>query len=161
MIVISYDGSPDADAAIDQAAQLMPGAEAVVLTVWEPFISSLMRTGSMSMGLDYAAGFSDSQAIDAKYEEAALETATAGAARATAAGLEATAAQQRGGSIANSIIEFAAEHDADAIVLGSRGRSAAKSILLGSVSHAVLNHAGRAVLVVPSPEVADRRTATD
>jgi nucleotide-binding universal stress UspA family protein len=32
-----------------------------------------------------------------------------------------------------------------------------KSLLLGSVSHAVIQHAGRMLIVVPSPEVAAAR----
>jgi nucleotide-binding universal stress UspA family protein len=44
--------------------------------------------------------------------------------------------------------------DAETIVVGTRGRSGIKSMLLGSVSHAVLQHADRPVLVVPSEPVA-------
>jgi nucleotide-binding universal stress UspA family protein len=48
---------------------------------------------------------------------------------------------------------------ADAIVLGTRGLTGLKSLMLGSVSHAILQHADRPVIVVPSPEVAARRAA--
>ena len=47
--------------------------------------------------------------------------------------------------------------DAEAIVLGNRGLGHVKSFLLGSVSHAVLQHADRAVLIVPAPEEARER----
>ena len=43
---------------------------------------------------------------------------------------------------------LADEVDADLIVIGSRGRSAMKRVLLGSTSRALLNQTKRAVLVV-------------
>jgi nucleotide-binding universal stress UspA family protein len=44
-------------------------------------------------------------------------------------------------------------------VLGTRGLTGVKSLLLGSVSHAVLQHADRPVIIVPSPETARERAA--
>jgi nucleotide-binding universal stress UspA family protein len=41
--------------------------------------------------------------------------------------------------------------------MGTRGLTGIKSVLLGSVSHAVLQHADRPVIVVPSPDVANKR----
>jgi len=42
--------------------------------------------------------------------------------------------------------------------MGSRGLTGLKSLLLGSVSHAVIQRADRAVIVVPSTEVAASRS---
>ncbi|MEA2368380.1 MAG: hypothetical protein QOH38_1098, partial [Thermoleophilaceae bacterium] len=89
---------------------------------------------------------------------AAIAQATEGAERATAAGLVAeprTALREDG--IASAILAVADELDADAIVLGTRGLTGLRSMLLGSVSHAVLQHADRSVIVVPSPAVAEER----
>jgi nucleotide-binding universal stress UspA family protein len=49
------------------------------------------------------------------------------------------------------------ESGAQAIVLGTSGLTGVKSLLMGSVSNAVMRHADRPVMVVPSPEVADGR----
>jgi nucleotide-binding universal stress UspA family protein len=158
MILMSYDGSADAQAAIERAAKLMPGAEATVLTVWEPYVDILARTGSMGLGFGMAGGFTDSEAVDAATAEAALATATEGAQRATAAGLVAHArAVRHGGGVAGTILAEAQSAEADAIVMGTRGLGGVKSFLLGSVSHQVVQHADRAVLVVPSPAIAEHR----
>jgi nucleotide-binding universal stress UspA family protein len=153
-ILVSYDGSVDAQEAIEHTARLMPGAHATVLTVWEPIQITLTRTGGMGM----SAWYPDEGRVDAASEETAQARAAEGAERATAAGLVAEpriAARQD--SIASAILAAADDLDVDAIVLGTRGLTGIRSMLLGSVSHAVLQHADRSVLVVPSPDIVDGR----
>ena len=60
-------------------------------------------------------------------------------------------------TIADAILGEADALDATAILVGSRGLTGVKSLLVGSVSHAVIQHADRTVIVVPSPEVAAAR----
>jgi hypothetical protein len=57
MILGSCDNSADARAAIDGVAELMPGANPTVLTVWEPLRDTVTRTTSFGMGMvgSYAA----------------------------------------------------------------------------------------------------------
>jgi nucleotide-binding universal stress UspA family protein len=52
------------------------------------------------------------------------------------------------GHAAREIIEDAKEHDADVIVMGSRGRGDLTGLLLGSTAHKVIHLADRPVLVV-------------
>lgn len=52
------------------------------------------------------------------------------------------------GHAAEQIIRVAAEEEADLIVMGSRGLSEWKALLLGSVSDHVLHHAHCSVLIV-------------
>jgi len=61
-------------------------------------------------------------------------------------------------TVAGAILAEAEAVDASAILMGSRGLTGLKSLLLGSVSHAVIQHADRAVIVVPSTEVAASRS---
>jgi nucleotide-binding universal stress UspA family protein len=156
VILICYDGSPDSQTAIDQAGKLLGAKPATVLTVWVPFIEVIARTGA---GLGFAPGFDDTD-IDAASETNAKTRAGEGAERARSAGLDAqsrTRAQTT--TVAEAIIAEAAEIEASAIVIGTRGLTGLKSVLLGSVSHAVLQHADLPVIVAPSAEIAAARRA--
>lgn len=155
MILIAYDGSKDAQSAIDLAGDLMSGEPTTVLSVWEPFVDVMARTG-----LGVGPGVIDFEALDKAYEESGRERAAEGAQRAARAGLNARPrTRARRATIAATILAEADELGASAIVLGLRGLTGVKSLLLGSVSHAVLQHANRPVIVVPSPEVAHQRVA--
>ena len=156
-LLACYDGSVDAQTAVDRAGVLMPGADATVLVVWETLLETMTRNGSLGMGLGVVGAWSDDD-VDAKVAEAAVATATDGAQRARAAGLNARPrTAQRDTDIAGVILGVAADEDADVILLGTRGLSGVKSMMLGSVSRAVLHHADRAVLVVPSADLAAQR----
>lgn len=63
-----------------------------------------------------------------------------------------TATLVRVGRPADEIIRRANEGGYDLIVMGARGRGAATSFLLGSVSHGVLNQSPAAVLIVHADE---------
>ncbi|MDA2979796.1 MAG: universal stress protein [Actinomycetota bacterium] len=52
------------------------------------------------------------------------------------------------GSPASTIVEYADSVDARLIIMGSRGRGALGSLLLGSVSHGVVHASTRNVLIV-------------
>src|SRR5579885_2923167 len=51
-------------------------------------------------------------------------------------------------SIVQAIVEYSERNKADLIVLGTRGMSGFKRLLLGSVSSGVANHASCSVLIV-------------
>jgi nucleotide-binding universal stress UspA family protein len=61
----------------------------------------------------------------------------------------------RGRAIAEALAGLAATRDAAAVVVGSRGQSAHREIILGSVAMAVLHHVRRPVAVVPEPRTED------
>ena len=158
MILICYDGSADAQAAVDQAGLLMAGSEATVLVIWETILETMTRHGAVGMGFGMIGFSGDDVAAEAAIKQAAVDTAADGVRRAAAAGLVAQPrVVNRDDDIAAVILAEAADLDAGVIVLGTRGLGGVKSLMLGSVSHAVLHHADRAVLVIPSPSLAEQR----
>ena len=155
MVLICYDGSADAKAAIEQAGDFLEGHPATVLTVWEPFVEALSRTPA---ALGMTVGIGNVNEIDKATRENAEQLAREGAELACNAGLNAQPRVcARVSSVANAILCEADEVGASAIVIGSRGLSGLSSLLVGSVSHAIIQHADRAVIVVPSPHVSRER----
>ncbi len=75
MMLLCYDGSADARAAIDRATRTMPGAAATVLTIWEPFLDTMSRTSSMGLSLASSAICVDDGEVDAERRESAREGA--------------------------------------------------------------------------------------
>ncbi|NOJ27741.1 MAG: universal stress protein [Nitrososphaera sp.] len=51
-------------------------------------------------------------------------------------------------SVADVIVNYANSHNVDLIVIGTRGRTGIKRVLLGSVANGVVSHASCPVLVV-------------
>ncbi len=157
MAVICYDGSADAQAAIDRAGELTPASDAIVLLIWETVMETMIRSGSLGMGFGTVGAYGDEE-TDADIKKAAFDTAADGAQRATAAGPVAQPRiVNRDDDIAAAILAVAHDVDADVIVLGTRGLGAVKLLMLGSVTHAVLHHADRPVLAIPSPALVERR----
>jgi nucleotide-binding universal stress UspA family protein len=152
-ILLCYDGSPDAKAAVKVVGHLFAGSTAVVCTVedgWEVVARAAP---------DPAGSLLDLEGIIHARELAARGCADEGTGHARAAGMPASAlAVPCAESISETILDQAGEVGADLIVLGSRGLSEVKAAVVGSVSRAVLEDADRPVLVVPTPEVALKRS---
>ncbi len=154
-ILIAYDGSPPARAAVSEAGRLFAPAEAIVLTVWEPGLAEMMlvpdATGMGSTMLPFDPAIT--QEVERASEEHARSVAAEGAALAGKAGLHAQPlAVEDLASPPDAIVEAAEQHGARAIVIGSRGLGALKSKLLGSTSKTVLHHAACPVVVVRHSE---------
>jgi nucleotide-binding universal stress UspA family protein len=154
MLLIAYDGSQDAKAAIQHAGRLMPGAATTVLTIWEPFAGMLARTPETLRPL---AAVRDADDINRQEANAAEESSQQAVQLAAAAGLDATPlTTSLHGSIADTIIEQADRLDVDAIVVGSRGLTG-MALLRGSASLAIVQRAHRTVVIVPSADDAKHR----
>ncbi|MDX6537450.1 MAG: hypothetical protein QOD37_1791 [Gaiellales bacterium] len=143
-ILLCYDGSDDAFRAIQFAGTLFAGRTAIVLAVWEHY--------SVLSGV--------SRVDDELVQEATEALAADGCERARDAGFSATpVAVEAQHGVAEAIIDAADAHDALLVVMGTRGNTGIRSLLLGSVSHGVAHHAHRPLLIVPSQPLADARSA--
>ncbi len=154
-ILIAYDGSPAAHAAVRAAGGLFAGARAIVLTVWEPALAEMMivpdATGMGSTILPFDP--SVARDVERASEQHAQGAAAEGARLASEAGLHAQPlAVEDVTDPPEAIVAAATAHGARAIVVGSRGLGGLKSKLLGSTSNGVLRHASQPVVVVRHPE---------
>jgi nucleotide-binding universal stress UspA family protein len=143
-----YDGSADARHACERAAALLGAHRAVVMCIFESILA--MPTGG---DLTYPDVMPPDEAaeVDHAARERSLERAEEGCELLRAAGVTAEAAAVEGlGSVWRTILAEADERDAAVIVLGSRGLTGVRSLVLGSVSHGVANHARRPVLIIPA-----------
>jgi nucleotide-binding universal stress UspA family protein len=157
MILLCYDGSEDAQAAVELTISLFAGQPVTVLAVWEPY-SEIISSEGWGFGFGYAPPPADLEQIDDSVRRHAQGAVDDAVRRLTEKGFTADGrVESMSGSGAATVLAVGDELDAGAIVLGTRGRSGIKSLLLGSVSNAVLQHADRPVLVVPSEPVAAER----
>lgn len=154
-VLIAYDGSQAARAAVRAAGALFAPGAALVLTVWEPALAEFMLmpnpSGIGGTMLPYDPQLTHE--VERSSEDHAQAIARDGVALALDAGLQGQAlAVQDVTTPAQAIVAAAEQHEACAIVIGSRGLRGLKAKLLGSTSAEVLRRARRPVVVVPHPD---------
>ena len=132
-ILLAYDGSESANRALEKAAELAEGdgRGMTVVSVAETF--DLGRAGSRIVPEDE----------DQERKRELADTVE----RLSARGVKVRAVERKGDPAAMIVDEAEKEHT-ELIVVGTRGLSAAKRMVLGSVSTAVVQHAPCSVLVV-------------
>jgi nucleotide-binding universal stress UspA family protein len=148
-ILIATDGSPEAREAVGFGIELASQHEAAVtlLQVIPPTDWTQLEHGALIR--------QDPKEIRHRSDLALQE----GAKLAEKHGVDVTS-EVFAGIPADEIVTFADSIDADLIVVGSRGRGAVASALLGSVSRAVLHEARRPVLVVRGTQLRVDTAAT-
>jgi nucleotide-binding universal stress UspA family protein len=143
-LIFCYDGSDDAKHAIERMAGLVCRGPSLVVTVWQP--TSNLGSFAWSGATGGMANFVE---LDRAAAEDADRLSAEGAEIAREAGLEAEpVAVKATGPVWKTIVEIADQERATMIVMGSRGLTGLRSVLLGSVSSAVVHHSHQPVLVI-------------
>lgn len=146
-ILVAIDGSVHAAQALDEAVDLAHCDNArltVMTTVPDP--SAWLLSGGGYSGIDYAAL---SEETEREYSEL-LDKAVAQVPQDVS-----VTKRLVNGRPGDRILDEMKERHHDLVVMGSRGRGNVRSLVLGSVSHQVLNAAPAAVLIVHAEAVAE------
>jgi nucleotide-binding universal stress UspA family protein len=133
-IVVGVDGSGGAGRAVETVAKIAAGTKDEVVVC-----HGVIVTHAWGKDLPAEAADETRQLVD-RY-----------VAQLAAAGVPATGEvrQELNNRVGDALIDVANSHQAGLIVLGTRGRSNVKSMLLGSVAHEVVCKSTVPVLVVP------------
>jgi nucleotide-binding universal stress UspA family protein len=134
-LVVGYDGSPSADAALDAALGLGGELGAGVVVAFGYYANPV--GGEVT---DYRQALADhGQALLAGVEDRG---------RAAGVELETVVIEEQP---AQALADLGRQRDARAIIVGSHGETPLRGALVGSTAHKLLHLAGRPVLVVPAP----------
>jgi len=140
-IMVAFDGSKDAINAVRLAASLAKkfGAELVVAHVF----------GSPSVGLSAASGMPipDYSELEEAAKAAGQKVLAAGVQVAAESGVKAKGELKEAPSVIEALVEYAAQEKVDLIVVGTRGMTGFKKLIMGSVSSGLVSHAHCPVLV--------------
>ena len=143
-VLIGYDGSADAPAAVAHAGQLMPGSDATILVIWERASLTMIR---MANGAWDWSPQTATTITDRALEKAALKTASDRVRRATAAGLMAQPRiVNRHDDIAAAILAVAGDVDADVIVGQGRSTGPRRALAATGAEPAMTRHRWPAAL---------------
>ena len=145
-VVVGIDGSRHARDAVAFLTRLRPpaGGRATVVAAVEPLRTPAMPLGPKSIRSGVAA---EVAALNANQRRVAQRLVDEAVGRLKKAGWRARG-EVRSGVPAPELLRAVGAARADLLVVGARGTSGVKRILLGSVADGVLKHAPVSVLIV-------------
>lgn len=138
-LTVTIDGSPFAEFALDFAVDLAQRySAALTIVAVAPLVPIYLPPTEQLVPAEVPT--SEAERYRGIVDGAVKRAESGGVSAVTGVCLE--------GVVVDEIIGHVEEHPPDLLVMGSRGLSAAKRLLLGSVSDAVLHHVKCPVLVV-------------
>ncbi len=146
-ILVAYDASADADRAVELILAMQWPADTRIRVVTSVDLTMTYAGPPLAPGTLVAAPEIDEQLV--AYHRERLEAAVERL-RATGRSVEAVVLR---GRPATMLLDDAAAYGADLVVVGSRGHGAIASLVLGSVSAEVVDHARCPVLVARRPSL--------
>lgn len=141
-ILVAFDGSEDSKKAVKAACALakrLDSSLALVHIFSVPVYAYGGPAGVPAVSVESLEGAAKRQAT---------EMVESGLQLTKSEGIEARGELVESGAIAEAIVSFATRQGVQLIVLGTRGMTGLKKVLMGSVSSGVLNHSVCPVLVV-------------
>jgi nucleotide-binding universal stress UspA family protein len=147
-ILVCYDGSHSAREALAVAAKTLSAEPITLVHIWAP-PQAVLADSFADPGVTADPSVED---LERFCLDRARVILAEGQDLARSLGIEVEELLVRsGGATWRTILDTAADRDCQLIVLGTRGRTAVQSNLLGSVSNAVVHHSHIPVLIVPGP----------
>jgi nucleotide-binding universal stress UspA family protein len=138
-VLVSFDGSDEADRALSYALEQYPDTEITALYVAYP--SEELTTTDPDSVPDALDDWE--QRLDEQTQEVLDHALDHAKEKGQTISTDAVT-----GEPADGIVEYVAEHDSDHIVMGSHGRGGLRRLLLGSVAETVTRRAPTSVTVV-------------
>jgi nucleotide-binding universal stress UspA family protein len=140
-IVVGVDGSPQSEAALRWAVRMAKGMGSQVIAVYAVDVPVYFP---QPYGIPVQFDEKWHAAMKSEFEEKWCEPLKVSGVRYRTV--------MEDGHAASVVGEVADRENADVIVVGRRGRSGVKELLLGSVSHALVLHSKLPVLVISQPD---------
>lgn len=141
-VLVAYDGSKDSEKSIQFASALSSkfGAELILAHTYAPIGFTYGVVGGTS-----AAAY---KAMEESAKEGAKKRLADGLAISKKSGGKARGVLLEGLSTVQTLVEYAEDNKVDLIVVGTRGMTGFKKLVMGSVSSGIVTHASCPVLVV-------------
>ncbi|AUV84006.1 universal stress protein [Salinigranum rubrum] len=141
-ILLPTDGSEASLAALDHALDLTGRFDAALDVLY------VVDTGALPLD-------AHSRALFDAADQAARGTVADMVDRAERRGVERVTGEVREGSPSEVVLDYAADHDVDLVVMGTHARTGVERYLLGSVTERVLRASPVPVLTVRGPSESD------